>query len=327
MTIRHLLFAALLSVVACSPKSEDPQEMSGSLRLGWIASGSFSGEVAGQKLFAEGNGLNLDIRQGGVGLNTITLVATGEDTFGTLAADEVLLANENGADLVIIGVINNTSPGAFVSLKSSGITGPQDFEGKSVGILPFGSTTLLYEAMLEANDVDRSKIQERVISPDLRPFLAGEYDVHPVFAYDETITLDENGIDYNLIEPSSFGVTFKGPVYFTTQKVVDEQPELVDAFVRTMAQGWTYALDNQPEAIAALKDFAPEIDEARELAVLNRGAEYFRNFQEQPVNSDYESWRTMAAELVKLDKLKSSPDIEKTVRLEWIQNYYDEQKE
>ena len=316
-----ILFASLLIVASCAPQATKRDDMSATLRLGWIASGSFAGEVVGQKKFASANGLKLGVRQGGLGLNTISLVATGQDTFGTLAADEVLLANENGADLVIIGVINNTSPGAFVSLRESNITRPSDFEGATVGILPFGSTTLLYEAMLKANNVDHSKIKERIVSPDLRPFLAGEYDVHPVFAYDETITLDQQGIEYNLIEPAHFGVDFKGPVYFTTRKIADERPELVRAFVETMADGWSYALENRDDAIGTLKEFAPEIDEVRELAVLNRGAVYFQGFNNQPINSDYESWRTMMEEMVKLGKLRKMPDMEKTIRLGWIQQH------
>ena len=41
--------------------------------------------------------------------------------------------------------------------------------------------------------------------------------------YDETITLDQESIKYNLIEPRDLA-KFKGPVYFTTRHVVEMQP-------------------------------------------------------------------------------------------------------
>lgn len=322
--MRHLWLASLFIVLlaGCSDRTPNEHSLAASLRLGWIPSGSFSGEVTGRALFAEKHGLALEIRPGGPSLNTITLVASGRDTFGTLAADEVLLANQHGADLVIIGVINYVSPGGFVSLKENGINGPEDFPGHTVGILPFGSTTLLYEAMLARNDVDRSTIRELTVSPDLRPFLQGVYDVHPVFVYDETVTLDREGYSYSLIEPRNFGVDFKGPVYFTSRKTVEENPLLAQAFVRTMVDGWRYALANPDEAIRLLADFSSDIDPVREKAVLLKGADYFRAYNNQPINSDYESWNNMASMMVELGHLSSLPDLINVIKLEWVQEYY-----
>lgn len=319
----------LLSVVclaiclsACSGSREAQTARSASLRLGWIPSGSFSGEVSGMRLHSAKHQLKLEIKPGGPSLNTVTLVASGQDTFGTLAADEVLLANENGADLVIVGVINDISPGGFVALKKSNIQTPKDFLGHSVGVLPFGSTTLLYEAMLASNGVDRKAVREVTVSPDLRPFIVGSYDVHPVFVYDETVTLDRQGIQYNLIEPKHFGVQFKGPVYFTSRRVVEERPDLVDAFIRTMVEGWQYALQNPDDAIRMLKEFAPEIDAARERMVLIKGTEYFRAYKGQPVNSDPTSWPQMAQRLVDFKRLKRMPDLAKVVQLRWVNRLY-----
>lgn len=316
------IITLFICLAGCSGPPEPPTAMSASLRLGWIPSGSFSGEVSGMRLNAAKNHLNLEIKPGGPSLNTVTLVASGQDTFGTLAADEVLLANENGANLVIIGVINDISPGGFVALKETNINAPKDFPGHTVGILPFGSTTLLYEAMLAANNVNRKSVREVTISPDLRPFISRAYDIHPVFVYDETVTLDQQGIAYNLIEPKNFGVQFKGPVYFTSRRVVEEHPEVVEAFIRTMVEGWQYALQNPDDAIKMLKEFAPEIDAERERLVLLKGAEYFRAYKGQPVNSDPASWPQMVQRLVEFKRLKSTPDLAQVVQLHWVNKLY-----
>lgn len=319
-----LILTFFLTGCSDSPKGGSP--MKASLRLGWIPSATFSGEVTGMRLFAKGHDLDLEIRPGGSSLNTVTLVASGQNTFGTLAADEVLLANESGADLVIVGVINDVSPGGFVATEKSGIRSPKDFPGHTIGVLPFGSTTLLYEAMLAANGVNRKTIREVTVSPDLRPFIQGVYDVHPVFVYDETVTLDRQGVRYNLIEPKDFGVQLKGPVYFTRRSVVEKQPALLDAFVRTMVEGWNYALENQDKAIGMLKEFAPEIDAERERMVLQKGANYFRAYQAQPINSDPASWSQEAEQLVKLGRLKTMPDLSQVVRLEWVNKAYKEKR-
>jgi NitT/TauT family transport system substrate-binding protein len=325
-SILYIAFCGVILLGGCRQSEEKPgnhaELASATLQLGWIPSGSFAGEVSGMDLFAEQNGLDLSIVPGGLGMNTVVFVQTGEADFGTLAADEVLAANGQGADLVIVGVLNYYSPGGFVALRGSGIKTPQDFVGHTVGLLPFGSTTMLYESMLTANNVDRSTIGELAVSPDLRPFLEGSYDIHPVFVYDETVTLDQQGIEYNLIEPKDFGVRFMGPVYFTRRQTVEETPELVRAFVRTMAEGWNYALQNTEEAIRHLKAFAPEIDEARELQVLSKGADYFREYRGQPVNADSESFDAMANQMIRLGSLDATQDVSDVLQLQFVNEFY-----
>ena len=147
----HVIIVLLLVSFFTSScnNNQSKEKYQASIRFGWIPSASFSGEIAGMNKFAATHNLSLKCEAGGPGLNSIQLVQTGQNTFGTLAADEVLAANDKGADFVIVGVINYYSPGGFVSLPDRDIQTPKDFEGKKVGILPFGSTTLLYESMVK----------------------------------------------------------------------------------------------------------------------------------------------------------------------------------
>jgi len=177
--------------------------------------------------------------------------------------------------------------------------------------------------MLEKNNVDRSKIDEIIVSPDLRSFILGKYDVHPVFVYDETVTLDIKKIDYNLIEPNKFGVNFKGPVYFCKREILEKNPLLVKAFINTMAEGWNFAISNPKKAISFLKDFAPEIDAEREYKVLRKAIPYYTAYNGQPLNSDYKSWDDMVKELKRQDEIEKNIDIMNVVKLKYIQEFYD----
>lgn len=317
-----LILAGIAALLSCKPSATPGGKMQASIRFGWIPSASFSGEISGMRKFAESHNLDLKCEAGGPGMNSIQLVQTGQNTFGTLAADEVLAANDKGADFVIVGVINYISPGGFVSLLDKNIKTPKDFEGKKVGLLPFGSTTLLYESLLKKNNVDKKRIQEITVSPDLKPFLSGAYDVHPVFVYDETVTLDQQGIKYNLIEPKDFGVRFKGPVYFCKRETLEKNPELVRAFVETMAEGWDYAIKNPDSAVAMLKEFAPEVDVVRERQVLAKAIPYYSAYNSQPINSDQESWKEMVTELKDLKVISNDVDLNRVVQLKFINEYY-----
>lgn len=317
-----LVLAGIAALLSCNPTQNPGGKMSASIRFGWIPSASFSGEIAGMRRFAASHNLDLKCEAGGPGLNSIQLVQTGQNTFGTLAADEVLAANDKGADFVIVGVINYISPGGFVSLLDKNIKTPKDFEGHKVGLLPFGSTTLLYESLLKKNGVDKKKIQEVTVSPDLKPFLSGAYDVHPVFVYDETVTLDQLGVKYNLIEPKDFGVRFKGPVYFCKRETLEKNPELVRAFVETMAEGWDYAIKNPDSAIAMLKEFAPEVDVNRERQVLAKAIPYYSAYNGQPINSDLDSWKDMVSELKDLKVITNDVDLSRVLQLRFINEHY-----
>lgn len=321
-----LLTASLILTGCGGPETTKRQEVpavqKASLRFSWFATASFSGEVTGMTKFAKANGLDLKCEVGGPGVNPITLVQTGQNTFGTHSADEILSAIDKGADLVIIGVVNYNSPGGFVSLASKNIRTPKDLEGKTVGMLPFGSTTLLFESLIRANHLDRSKIKDLTVSPDMKPFLDGQYDVHPVFVYDETVTLDAQGIKYNLIEPKDFGVSFRGQCYFCKRETLEKQPELVKAFIKSMAEGWAYALAHQSEAIDMLKAFASDVDKDRELKVLAKGADYFRGYQGRLLDCDDAAWASMIAELMTAGVIKSQPDIKRVIRMEVVRALY-----
>ena len=323
----RLLLAILVLFSSCTngtqPKDgADKQLLKATHRFSWFATASFAGDVAGMTKFAKENGLELTCEPGGPGVNPITLVQTGQNTFGAHAADEILSAIDKGADLVIIGVVNYNSPGGFVSLKDRNIKEPKDLIGKTVGMLPFGSTTLLFESMVRAIGLDRSKIKDITVSPDMKLFLSGGYDVHPVFVYDETVTLDDQGVQYDLIEPKDYGVSYRGQCYFTKRSTLEKDPELVKAFIRTMAQGWNYALENQSDAITMLKAFAPEVDADREAKVLARGANYFRAYQGRPLDCDDAAWDKMMEELVALKVVRSPMALNSFRNMDAVREYY-----
>lgn len=261
--------------------------------LGWLYSGAYAGEALAAKQFDARNGLELKLRQGGIGLDPLRLVSDG--TFGVAAADEVIKAiANNDAPLAIVGVLNDDAPAAFVALKSSGIASPQGFPGKRVGILPFGSTRLIYLSLLKELKIPRNRITEVTVTPDLRPFVArSTHDVQPVYVYDEPVTLDKQHVEYNIIVPQDYGVRYKGPVYFTTLATLQNDPALVTSFLRATAEGWRAAHNDPRAAIGALAEVAGSIDNERELEVLRRALPYYVSQTRRLFDSDPETWRPM----------------------------------
>jgi len=66
---------------------------------------------------------------------------------------------------------------------------------------------------------------------------------------DEPYALRERGIPYNVITPRSGGIDFYGDTLFTSEAMVDEDPELVRAFRDASLRGWDYAMANPEEIV------------------------------------------------------------------------------
>ena len=313
----------LLLIAGCTqnPKQEGSKKFQASLRFGWFTSLSFSGEVTGMKEFSSKYNLDLKCEPGSETTDPIKLVLAGSNTFGVIAADKILAANEKGADLIIIGCVDYPLPGAFVSKKERHITKPKDWEGKRVGVFPGGSTDYLYRVFIKRVGVDASKITEIPIPFDLKPFINDQIDVQPVFVFDETVTLEQKGIEYDIIEPKNYGIVFPGRCYFCKRSIVEKQPEMVQAFINTMADGWNEALKNPENAIKNLKEFAPEIDEKRELLSLMKGIPYFKGYNNKPLTSNITDWEVMVTDLKSLKIIKNI-NLDKTLNFSFINKYY-----
>lgn len=284
-----------------------PSGLSTKVHLGWLISGAYGGEALAADKFGPMEGITINLQPGGPGLDPLRLVKDG--TFGVASADEVIRVIEKGAPFVIVGVLNEDAPAAFAALQSSGITNPINFIGKRVGILPFGSTGLIYQSLLAKQNIKPGQVTEVPISADLRPFITGStHDVQPIYVYDETVSLDAQGIKYSLILPRDYGVVFKGPVYFTTKDTIKNQPELVNRFIRAAILGWKQALQSPDSAIGALSQIAPSIDKQRELEVLKRALPYYIDAKRKPLTTDVNSWQQMIDDMVKFKVLPTPID-------------------
>jgi len=326
MKSKFLILASVVVILASCKQSNQQQnteskKLSTTLKLNWIFTGSFAPEAYAKDKFASKYNLDLTIEPGGQGKDPLKLV--GDNEFGTAAADEVLRANDKGGDFVIIGLINYNSPACFISQQDKNIKTPKDLEGKTVGILPFGSTGLIYKIMLKKNNVDQSKIKEMTVYPDLKVFLSGKsHDVQPAFIYDETVSLDIENIKYNVLEPKNLGVLFHGPCYFTTKNTIEKNPELVQAFINLMADAVSEAIKQPTDAIKSLKKLSPDVNEERELKVWEKGIEYYKGYNGKPLTSDIESWNVMVKELMEYKEIKTPSDLNKALNFSFVDKYY-----
>lgn len=276
-----------------------------SLRQEWMPYSGFAGEILASKKYAPARGLSLDIRPGSEAYDPIKMVMLGKDDFGVVGADVLISQIAKGAPLIAIGVVNAVSPTCFLTKLNSDILQPLDFKGHTIGILTGTNTERIYRLLMKRNGIRTSEVTEVAASFDLNGFILNEYDVRPAFIYDEPVTLNAKQIKYNVIKPSDFGVSILGTVYFTTLDKVKNRPDIVSALVASLYDGWLDVANSagQEEAIQRLKQQFPEIDDSRELESLRLGLPYFLGFNNKPLCSSVDQWKSTIAALQELGEV------------------------
>ena len=253
-----LLLGALPVVLACSQEESALKSvvfMAGfkpQANLPFVAA-----YVAQEKGYFAEQGLEVDIKHStGEHLN---LLMSGDVDFTTADANSVLKRRADpGIPIVAVALFGQRGQQAFVSLEESGIQTPKDWEGKTFGYKI--SVPPDYLAILEANGVDRSKIQEVRVGFDPRILTEKQVDILAVFKSNEPDTLRRLGFDVTVFDAADYGVPTLGLTYITREEMVDENADTVQRFVKATMKGLEFAFENTEETLDIILKFADKED-------------------------------------------------------------------
>lgn len=306
-SIVYKLAVLMLVIVSCKNENKTESDLTKvSLRQEWFANASYLGEVMAINETDSINGLEIELIEGAEDIDPLKMVISGQNDFGVAGADRIFEANEKGADLVVIGVVNHINPTCFISLKTTDLNSPKDFIGKKVGVFTGNNTEMIYRLLMKKAKIDFAKIIEVEAPFDLGTFITRNYDIRPAYIFDETVSLDLQNIEYNILKPQDYGVTFVGNVYFTSRKMVKNNPDIVRKFVKSISEGWEATYKDVNKAANYLKEFSNGINIEREVKSFNNGKEYFRNQNGRVLFSDLKNWQMMEDDLKNLGKIKNT---------------------
>jgi ABC-type nitrate/sulfonate/bicarbonate transport system substrate-binding protein len=234
--------------------------------LNWVHHAEFAGNyVAVEKGFYDIHGINATLIPYNFNNSTIDLVVGGKADFGVASASEVMLARSKGIPVKAIAVIYQINPVCAFSLKSSGITSPQDFIGKTIGIEK-GVDDVKYEyiAMMEKLGINRSNLKEVETGYDASELLNGTVDVSTGYVTNEPYYVTETGQDVNIIMVEDYGINIYSDVLFATDDMIAKNPDLTLNFVQATLDGWQYSLEHQDESLDIVMHYAIGADKAHE---------------------------------------------------------------
>lgn len=217
--------------------------------------------VAMDKGWYAEQGLNVTYFEGQGSSSTAQQVASDTDTFGYATMEATLRTNASGADLVAVANILPRFGLCVLVPAESDIETPQDMEGRRIASDPFGSTTALFPAFIEAGGADYDAIDHVIIdSGSLIDLLAsGEADGITVLTYSEPIKArDELENGGRCIEYNDYGADIMGHGIIVRRAFLDENPELVQGFVEATLRAFEYTFENPEEAIATMRRLAED---------------------------------------------------------------------
>lgn len=295
-----LIMVMSLSFTACAEKAPAQTDKKVTFVLDWAPNTNHTGiYVAKEKGFYKEQGLDVEIIQPQEG-SSDTIVAAGTAQFGISYQEGVTFARASGVPLVSIAAVIQHNTSGFASLKDKNILSPKDFEGKKYGGWGSDIEVATIKYLMEQAGADFSKV-EIITTGDADFFQAsasGQIDFAWIFEGWAGIEAKQKGMELNYIDLGKEAAVFDyyTPVIITNEKILSEDKELVESFMKATIKGYEFAIEKPEEAAVILVAEVPELN--KELVVTSQkflSARYKEDadkwgLQKQEVWQRYTDW-------------------------------------
>jgi NitT/TauT family transport system substrate-binding protein len=314
--------AAVLAVVAllaacrgapppASPDASKPAPTPVRLALNWVPEPEFGGFYAARETGAyASHGLDVSITAGGAGAPVLQMVASGQADFGISASDEILLARAQGADVVGVYAIYQTSPQGIMAHPSHGATLAEVFSKGTVALEP----GLPYAKFLKHTFGESPGARLVPYDGGVARFVA---DAEKTFAQQCFVTSEPLAARKQGLDPKVFLIADAGfnpyvGVVIVRRETLTTRRELVRQFVAASRAGWQSYLSDPAPANAVMAKLnttmSPETFAAAAQAQVPHVVTEDTNTRGLGTMTRAR-WETLGRQLVTIGLLPSAPDV------------------
>jgi putative hydroxymethylpyrimidine transport system substrate-binding protein len=315
--IAALVVAGLVVAAGCGEREEpsgDGSELDRfDLALDWFPNPDHAGiyEALDRGYFEEA-GLDVEPQIPSDPSAPIKQVAAGRADLAVSYEPEVLLAREQGLDVVAVGALAPDPLTSVISLGKDGVRNGRGLDGRRVATagIPYQAAYLraiLEEAGLNEDDVEQVDVGLNLLAP----LIAGKVDATlGMFWNVEGVELEQRSEDPTILPVDELGIpTYDELVLVASGERVEEDPEAIRLFLAALERGTRDAVDDPAAATETLlqanEDLDPKLTRAQVAETLpvlqpQRGG--------QPYGfMDPDEWRKFAGFLVDEDQLDALP--------------------
>jgi ABC-type nitrate/sulfonate/bicarbonate transport system substrate-binding protein len=182
----------------------------------------------------------------------VDLVASGSEHFSITGSSPFFRAYQEKRPIKIVATLDQTHAFCYFARQDYQINSPADFEGQRVGHKIMHEHNL--HALLGSADLTIDDVELVPVPPGMSLFFLDDpkkvVPIWPGHAADEPLLAEERGIAVNYFFPEDYdGIPRIGNLLFTSQAFEAEHPEIVEAVVTAVIDGWYWAFEHVDEAV------------------------------------------------------------------------------
>ncbi len=309
--------AAVLALLAagCGEKSEDtgakPEKLD--LELDFYPNPDHSGIYeALRKGYFAGAGLDVAPHNPSDPSAPIKLVAAGHADLGISYEPEVLLARDQGLDVVAVGALVNRPLTSLISLRKANVKSVRDLKGKRVATagIPYQAKFLqaiLARAGLKPSDIKQVDVAEGLLPAILNGRVQAMFGGYPNV---EGVELAQRGKQPRVVPANKLGVPPYDELVLVAQgKRLQDDPEPIRLFLAALERGTRTAQHDPQGVVKALQNANKGLDPKLTLAEVKRTLPLLEPQQGRPfAHMDPGEWRTFGGWMFDHDLLSARPD-------------------
>ncbi len=319
-----LTLAIIIMPSGCSKKNKEITKVS--YRLKWLFNTSVAGDIyADVNGFFAGEGLDVEVKEGGPERDAIKELEMGHAHFGVASADQVIRAVSKGAPIVVIAQLFQINPLQWIYRSNeTKINNVEDLKGKIIGITFGGNDETIMRALLSKYSISEDKLNFFSVRYDYTPFYERRVALWPVYRNAEGVIigdkLDTAKEPVSFFDPNNYGIHFVANSVITTQNMIKQHPETVKIFITALIKAWNEALNpaNSDKTVEAIH----KVDKDTPLDIIRRQLDITRQLMKPTDKTvfgsiDVNAWKETERIMIEQKLISAPVNIEKRLRKEF----------
>lgn len=292
-----------------------------SVVLDWTPNTNHTGlYVAKDQGYFEEEGLDVEIiMPGEAGADQLT--ASGKADFGVSYQESITQARVQGVPLVSIAAVIQHNTSGFASPAGKNIKSPKDFAGKTYGGWGSPVEKSIIESLMKTENADVNDVSF-VNMGEADFFTAVKRDIDFAWIYYgwTGVEAELRGEKINMVYLTDYSdkLDYYTPVLSTNEKMIEQNPETVKAFVKAASKGYEFAISNPEEAAEILLSNAPDLDEELVKKSQEWLAPRYQDDAAQWGEQKQEVWENYANWMFENDLLEKELDAKKAFTNEFL---------
>ncbi len=190
-------------------------------------------------------GLDVTVKEGPPGTNTVREVVDGRADFG-IGTSTLVVDRYRGQPVVALAALMQHSATGLLALRKYGINSVLDLAGKPVAVDSHNRDEVTAYLLASGIPAERIKLVDQ-IDWTLDSVERGLVAAKTLYISNEPFWIKGREHEFLLLTPSSAGIDLFGNILFTSESTLKARPQVVKALRDATLRGMTYALEHPEE--------------------------------------------------------------------------------